>query len=120
MGVGEGSHAGMRSAGRGNTIAGVDRAGDRKGNGRVTNLRTAGTRHRPRQHRLDGAQEGGGLFLMSDVAGPILEEPAVTIFDTARLEHGGRPAPRFLTRGTVDAGQSTAVPPPGHASKITV
>ena len=46
---------------------------------------------------------------MSDVAEPILEEPAVTIFDTARLEHGGRPTLRFVTCGSVDDGKSTLV-----------
>jgi len=46
---------------------------------------------------------------MSDVAEPILEEPAVTIFDTARLEHGGKPTLRFVTCGSVDDGKSTLV-----------
>jgi 3'-phosphoadenosine 5'-phosphosulfate sulfotransferase (PAPS reductase)/FAD synthetase len=56
---------------RRDAVDGDDLAGDRPGDDGFANLRATGTRHRPRQRRIDGTQEGGGLLLMSDLAEPL-------------------------------------------------
>src|SRR5690242_20706753 len=96
-------HVGLLSADWRDVVNGDDSARDRRGDDGLTDLRAAGTRHRSRQLRVNGAQEGGRILLMS-----YLEEPGVTVLKALRLEQGGdKPTLRFVTCGSVDDGKST-------------
>src|SRR6185312_13704742 len=87
-------HAGLLSAdGRRGILGRYLAEGDRR-DGRLAHLRAPGPGDRPRPHRVDGAQEAGGLFLMG----------AQTQGTPAAPEKG---LLRFITCGSVDDGKST-------------
>src|SRR5919197_597141 len=79
-------------------------ARDRAGDDGIAHLRTTGTHDRPGQPRIDGAQEGGRLLLMS-----YHEAPTIAATDAPRLGRDDRPTLRFVTCGSVDDGKSTLV-----------
>jgi 3'-phosphoadenosine 5'-phosphosulfate sulfotransferase (PAPS reductase)/FAD synthetase len=74
------------------------------GNAADPDLRTPGPGDRPRQQRLDGEEEAGGLFLMAHVS--TLIEKDIEAYLGA---HQRKSLLRFITCGSVDDGKSTLI-----------
>src|SRR5215467_7245654 len=98
------SHAGLLSADRRHRKRRGHADCHHPGNAADEDLRTAGTRHRPRFDGVDGEEEAGGILLMAHASDLIAQN-----IERYLHAHQHKSLLRFLTCGSVDDGKSTLI-----------